>query len=236
MTFEDLSAAYRIEIKSQALGDVRKDLYSALMRLRDRIQKDYETEFSRDPDSIMCEGMNERRKKVISLSQKVIDLRMEKIVMMALRTSMGAENVLDRLTQEERTYYDNIVSESGRHRTLVFKDKTKKNYVIPDVSAGKEEKEANVQTETPVPNKVPIVISEDDTNTEHRDDAAEPIRKEPEGTKDDLIVIRILEDLPKIAGPDCDYDLKKEDIVRMPAALANVLIKHEKAAPLSVTP
>jgi len=229
MTFEDLSAAYRIEIKTQALGDVRKDLYSALMRLQEKIQKDYETEFSKDPDSIMCEGMNERRKKVMLLSQKVIDLRMEKIVVMALRTSMGAENVLDKLTKEERTYYDNVVSESGRHRALVFRDKTKKNYVIPNVSAERTEAEV-----------IPANIVPDDTSASLSDDVceevAEPPGKEPEKTRDDLIMIRILEDLPGIAGPDCDYDLKKEDIVRMPVALANALIKHEKAVTLNVTP
>ena len=227
MTFEDLSSAYRVEMKSQILAEVRKDLYPTLAKLQDVTQKNYEAEYSKNPDSITCEGMNERRKKVNNLIQKVVDLRMEKVMMMALRASMGANNPIDRLTPEEREYYDRVADSAKKYRNAVLRDRTKRNYVIPDIAPAADEKPpvAAVQNAAPVAeimeNEGVELIERPRTDDEERPD---------------LLVIRILEDLPNIAGPDCDYNLKKEDIVRMPAALANVLINHEKAVLLNVTP
>jgi DNA replication factor GINS len=237
MTFEDLSSAYRVEMKSQVLADARRDLYPALIKLQESLQRDYEAEYSKDPDSIMCEGMNERRKKVNNLVQKVIDLRMEKIVMMALRASMGANNVLDKLTQEERDYYNGIVEGSKKHRSLVLRDRSRRNYGIPDISSGNAVGKSADGPAVEVFPRSPVAGPADAAvvNNEGEEIIERP-RKDDDERRETLVVIRILEDLPRIAGPDCDYDLKKEDIVRMPATLANALINHEKAVLLDVTP
>jgi len=241
MTFDELTSAYRVELKSQLLGDVRKDLYPALTKLQESAQKCYEDEYSKDPDSITCEGMNERRKKVNNLVQKVIDLRMEKVAMMALRASMGANNLLDKLTQEERTYYDSVAEDSKKHRNTVLKDKGKKSYVIPDIAPAVPEKrskaEAPANMSLPAPVEAPPETAAASIGIDPEgEELIERPRAEIEETRGELITIRILEDLPRIAGPDCDYDLRKENVVRMPAALANALINHEKAVRLNVTP
>jgi DNA replication initiation complex subunit (GINS family) len=231
MTFEDLSSAYRVEMKSQLLAETRKDLYPALTKLQDTIQKEYEAEFTKDPDSLTCEGMNERRKKTNNLVQKVIDLRMEKVAMLALRASMGANNILDKLTSEERDYYNSVATDSKKHRNTVLKDGARKNYVIPDISPAVTD---NVKKKTDAPVAAPAA------NNIGTDPAGEEIVERPrrvvEEPREELITIRILEDLPRLAGPDCDYDLKKENVVSMPATLANALINHEKAVRLNVTP
>ena len=227
MTFEDLSAAYRAEKKSTLLSDVRGDLYPSMVKLQDTVRRAHEAEYSRDPDSIMCEGMSERRKKVAIYIQKVIDLRMEKIATMALRTSMGADNAHDKLTQEEREYYISVVEGSKKLRTLLIKDS--KRYTIPDISAGTHPPE-NVIKDIVAPDPVKDHGPVEEENIET------PLRRETE-VQDNMMVIRILEDIPdRISGPDCDYELRKEDVVRMPAALAKALINHEKAAALNVTP
>ena len=56
-----------------------------------------------------------------------------------------------------------------------------------------------------------------------------------EESEEESVTIRILEDLPKFSGPDKDYDLKKEDIVKMPVVMANALISREKAVKIQVT-
>jgi DNA replication factor GINS len=221
MTFDDLSAVYRAEMKSQLLSEVRKDLYDSLKRLQESVRKEYETEFSKDPDSIMCEGLNERRKKLTITVQKIIGLRMEKIAKMALRAAMGAENVVDKLTPEEREYYDNIVAASKRLRGTTVKDG--KRNVTQDILAGTDR--------TPVMNDVP----DDAVIANEGEELIERPRKDTE-PKEEMVVIRILEDIPRFAGPDRDYVLKKEDIIRMPTAFAGALIKHEKAALLDITP
>jgi DNA replication factor GINS len=229
MEFEGLSSVYRVESKSQALSDVRKDLYHAMIKLREKAQKDHDAALANDPDSIMCEGLSERRKKVNSLSQKIVDLRMEKVIIMALRTSMGSSASLDKLTPEEREYYAHIVALSEKHRSMINKDGKNRKYVIPDISGG--------ATDTTVQDAA--VHASDIVTGEMNIEAGGVIAEIRSAVPDDdeeLIVIRILEDLPPIAGPEFDYDLKKEDVVRMPAALANTLIKHEKAVLFRVTP
>jgi DNA replication factor GINS len=225
MSFEDLSSAYRIEMKSQMLADARKDLYHAMRRLQESIQNDYEREYSKDPDSIICEGINERRKKANLLMEKVADLRTEKVMMMALRGSMGASNILDKLTQEEREYYDAVACESKKHRNAILKER-RRSYVIPDIAP-----ETGTDDPAPVWNEsVPKGIENEG------EELIENPRNNADEEREERIMIRILEDLPMIAGPDRDYDLKREDIVSMPVTLANVLINHEKAALLNVTP
>ena len=230
MTFEDLSSACRIELKAQLLGDLRKDLYPAMARLQESAKKDYESEYSKDPDSLTCEGMNERRKKINNLVQKIIDLRMEKVAMLALRASMGANNQLDKLTDEERKYYESVAEDSKKYRSTILKDRSGKSYVIPDVSAAAEKRPrtADLPPEAPA---IPAVGT-----APEGEELIERPRAVIEEPREEMITIRILEDLPKIAGPDCDYELKKENVVRMPAALANALINHEKAVRLNVTP
>jgi DNA replication factor GINS len=231
MTYEDLSAAYRAEMKSATLTDVRKDLYQALVQLQECIRKEYEDEYTKDPDSIMCEGKNERRKKAVSYVQKVIDLRMEKIAKMALRTSMGADNALDKLTKEERGYYDSVVDGSKRLRAMIHKD-AKRNYVIPDISS----ESTGTKHDSVVADAAPVndVPKEPDTENEGEELIESP-HKDDE-PHEDRIMVRILEDLPTIAGPDRDYDLKREEVLWMPAALAKALINHDKAVISDVTP
>ena len=229
MTFEDLLAAYRTEMKAALLSDVRSDLYPSLLKLQESIRKDYETEYSKDPDSIMCEGMNERRKKVVIYVQKVIDLRMEKISTMALRTAMGAENTLNKLTPEEREYYGGVVDGSRKLRSLIVKGT--RRYTIPDISAGVE---STVLESSDARNDTVPVTEDEPKPAENESEEMPHMDEEPQ---DDMMVIRILEDIPdRIAGPDCDYDLRKEDIIRMPVTLAKALINHEKAAALNVKP
>ena len=234
MTFDSLSALYRAETTSTNLSDARKDLYPALVRLLENSRKEYEAEYSKDPDSIMCEGKNERRKKAISYAQRVIDLRMDKIAKMAIRASMGAESPVDRLTSEERIYYDNVLAGSRKLRTTVIKDQ--KRYRTPDISEG-------VMSEGRITERVIVTAAQpepEETMIPEVTDVALEAVEDPlpadEGPKEERLMIRILEDLPRLAGPDCDYDLKKEEVVWMPAVLAQALINHKKAVLMNVTP
>ena len=257
MSFEDLLSVYRTEMKTQGLTDVRKDLYPELTKLQERVRNEYEAEYSKDPDSIMCEGINERRKKILIYVQKVVDLRMEKVVIMALRASAGASNVLEKLTHEEKEFYELMTNESKKYRTKMLKGR-KSNYVIPDISPGdvKEERAEEI-IRTNVPETSAEVLTDDiavpgDDLVVSEDIAADAVKDigivsegevliehpphVPEEPREDLLLIKMVEDVGKIAGPDCDYDLKKESVISMPATLANALIKREKAILLNVTP
>ena len=64
---------------------------------------------SLDPDSVMTEGAEQRRKKAERLCKDIMVLRTRKIASMAIRGAEGARNVLDCLTDEEHEYYDRVL-------------------------------------------------------------------------------------------------------------------------------
>ena len=58
----------------------------------------------------------------------------------------------------------------------------------------------------------------------------EPVPAADELNEDEMVVVRILEDMEPFSGmDDLIYDLKKEDVVRLPSMFAKVLISRGKA-------
>jgi len=229
---DDLASIYRTERRSRSLSDIRKDFYSAVTELSDSARRDYEDALKKDPGSLSSEGTNERRKKIQVHFRNIVDIRMEKITSLALLGAMGGDNSVDHLTHEEREYYSAVLEVSKRHRSVVDPSKTKTRPTVlnvdPDVR--KDEPSEPIIIEEPVKDELyePVI-------------AEEPVKKvvetesyEPE--EQDSVTVRILEDLPVFSGPDRDYDLKKEDVIRMPAVMANALIIREKAIRVNVTP
>ena len=62
MTFDELSELYRVEMKSASLTQPRKDLFRAMANLLLTLRKEYDRQMSLDPDSVMTEGAEQRRK------------------------------------------------------------------------------------------------------------------------------------------------------------------------------
>jgi len=240
LSFEDLGATYRTEKKSPTVSAVRRDLYPAMASLIITLRTEYEKHLSADPDSIICEGANQRRKKAILMSKEIAEIRMGKIAQLALIGARGGQNVLDHLTSEEREYYDNILDISRKHVGTIDRLSGKRKFETPEidpepvakkkspepVQAKKEPVKEPVAKSEPVPEpaaeKIPDVVPE------------EPGENDPE--EDELMMIRILEDLPPFSGPDRNYELSKEDIVRMPKAMAMALISREKAVMVNPGP
>ncbi|MCL2031735.1 MAG: hypothetical protein FWH45_00410 [Methanomassiliicoccaceae archaeon] len=238
MSFEDLGAVYRVEKKSPMLSAVRKDLYPAMAGVVIGLRAEYEKHLSADPDSIICEGVNQRRKKAVSLSKEIAEIRMSKIASLALIGARGGQNVLDHLTPEEREYYNDVLNISKKHLSLMDKLSGKKKYDTPDIDpepiAIKVPEPVRVEEE-PVIEPAAGNEAEPPTAAEEAPaDMSEP--KEEIFEEDETMVIRILEDLPPFSGPDRNYELSKEDIVRMPKTMAMALIHRDKAELISPAP
>lgn len=228
MTFEDLTSLYRMEKKSTFLAEARKDLYPALAQLLAGIQKEYERQLTTDPDSIITDGLNERRKKMVDFSQRIVDLRMNKILILALRGAMGSDKVLDKLTSEEKEFYEKVLANCRSHRSYIDL-RRKKEIRIPDILDHKAEFPPIVE---PVPESVRSIST---TSAGPLEVTLQESLDEEEEKSDDL-VLRIIEDLPTFSGPDRDYNLRREDVVRMPRPLAMALVNKEKAVLVDVRP
>ncbi|MDR1955057.1 MAG: hypothetical protein LBP82_03805 [Candidatus Methanoplasma sp.] len=239
MTFDDLSAIYRVEKKSRTISAVRKDLYPAMAGLIMGLRAEYEKYLSIDPDSIICEGVNQHRKKAVALSREITELRMEKIAALALIGARGGQNALEPLTPEERDYYDGVLIVSRKHIDMMDKLSGKRKFETPAIDPEPAEKKVPEPIQTkkePAAVQTPEIAPVPEPAAE--DLPEENMAKPPKDSleEDGLVVIRILEDLPPFSGPDRNYELSKEDIVRMPKAMALALIKRDKAVMLNPGP
>jgi DNA replication factor GINS len=270
MTFDDLTAIYRVERKASTLTAVRRDLYPSMSNYIISLTTDYKKLLSIDPDSLTCEGANQRRKKAKQLSKEIVEMRVQKICKLALMNAMGAQTVIDQLTSEEKEYYSAVADVSRRHLNILSRFSGEKKFdtpaidSLPEVKPTAEEPELDMvdEPDPPVisrPKELPVEIPYepepemddpfmDDFPPEIPpkeeiidDDAAFIIKKpmvasktEPEivhrnANEDEFILLRVLEDLEEFVGPDRDYKLSKEEIVRMPKSMADILIMREKA-------
>lgn len=236
MTFEELTSIYSVELRSNALSEVRRDLYPAMTALyREQISR-CDVLAGKDPDSIMFDGAVSRKKNIQKYMKMVAELRMKKIADMAVRGAMGAvNNPVQLLTPEERTFYDGTMRAAAAQWSIVD---GKKSAVVPDivrVTAAAEAPPVDIPEDEPFDEPVSEPVPEEpqealpdatagDAQDETQDDAAE-----------EIVVIRVLEDLPRFSGPSRDYDLRKEDVVRMPAVMARALVNRDKAEIIQVT-
>lgn len=265
MTIGDLTEIYRVEKKSGTLSAVRPDLYPALAVLLKSQRDEYGHLLSENPDSIMAEGANQRRRKGLQLSKEVVEMRMEKICDMALRGAMGADNPVDMLTKEERGYYSEILKTSREHKGILGrltnsqKYRTKELVPEPEEPAVKEREVEKVIMEPPAPaaapaEKLPPIdesLEFDEADAEIPDDeldamppddpmplrAAAPAVEGGAAPADpDYVFVRVTEDMPTFAGPDRDYTLRKEQIVRMPAMMARAMENRGVAVRVDPSP
>ncbi len=258
--FEDLTAIYRVERKTPSLSVIRKDLYQAITELLKSLNSEYSKQLSLDPDSLMCEGTNQRRKKAKQLSKEIIEIRMQKICSMALRGAMGAQNVVDQLTSEEKEYYDNVLDLSRKQENILSRLMGEKRYCTPKIDHDAypvEPPKMEPKKEPADVRDVDIIeegLSSDEINNQINEPDTEAVEEEedrlfsdsipqplnhvalpktatekPQDETEDEVIIRVIDDLPEFSGPERDYKLSKEDIVRMPRIMADALVHRNKA-------
>jgi len=247
-------------MKARALTPCRPDLYRAMADLLIRLRQDYDRQIAIDPDSVMSEGANLRRKNAESISKVIISLRTKKVCNKAILSADGGNEQLDALTPEEREMYEQMVAVAKKHMATVDRLRGKKT--IPthiDEPIAKPNETPIQSTPTPAASTEEIslkdippmddepemfdepVIEEsfDDIPEPEEESPQEPVQEEPveekpvEAQKMDSILLRVLEDLPPFVGPDRDYELHKEDIVTLPAPMATALINSNKAVAIN---
>ena len=86
---------------------------------------------------------------------------------------------------------------------------------VPPAEIPADDLEEEAEIPVPVPEEIPVPA---------------PVPVVEELNDDEMVVVRILEDMEPFSGmDDLVYDLKKEDIVRLPSMFAKVLISRGKA-------
>lgn len=143
MSFNELGELFRMEHKSKMLTEVGGDLYQNIAELLRYLKKRYEQQLSADPENPKTDRANQERILGTQRAKAIVDMRMEKICKMALRGAMGSVNPIDKLTREEKEYYETILKHSVSHRKIIDRLSGNIRYrnteIVPDTSEEKEE-------------------------------------------------------------------------------------------------
>lgn len=94
-TFDELSQLYREEMRYHRLTEVPSDLYEKLAATRAFFITEYTRQREADPNSIMLEGAKSMVIKVRRLSDDIIRMRAQKIVMMAVKAAFIESEIQD---------------------------------------------------------------------------------------------------------------------------------------------
>jgi DNA replication factor GINS len=279
LSYEDLSTVCRSEQKSKNITEVRRDFYPAIRACRERLKSEYERETSVNPFSIKTKLANKALTEFQDMVQLTFELRMKKILAMALRAAEGGKIDQARLTVEEKEIFDAVFNLMGERHASLLEGRTAKpseaeepsistkvpemvveavreqevfdpsglaadvlvspvTNAAPPASLSEVAPEVKPSTASSIPpSPLPVTKAPlPDTKAPDVPPAVVPAQASSPSTvvkatapAADQVILRILEDLPPIAGADRNYKLKKEDLVTLPPAIAKALVARKKA-------
>lgn len=158
-TFNDLSSLLRVEKSSGTLSDVRNDLYPSIIELMESLDRECEKIAHINPDSLFHDGAIEKRRKANQNVKRLIETRMNKVALLALRGAIGAQISIEHLPPEEKDYYERILVASKVHWGSI--DRKKKTVVIPDISSIEEKPAVVEKVPEPIVHAPAVEITEE---------------------------------------------------------------------------
>lgn len=205
MTYEDIMGLFRQEYKSSQLIKVDPRLYERMGTYIKSLRKESERELAMSPMSQTSMMLNDQLKKAIDKSKRVYEIRQRKIALLAIRKVAGDNPDTANFTPDELVLFSSLISVLGAHK---------------DSKADFEElgpRFAQPKDVTELPDAPSAKACE-----EHEEQIVEGASSE------ELVLVRVLEDVPTFAGVDKDYKLRKEDIISLPQSIAKTLLSHGK--------
>ncbi|MBI0582662.1 MAG: hypothetical protein ISF22_00385 [Methanomassiliicoccus sp.] len=252
-TFEDLTEVYRREQRNKTISEVRRDLYPAMRECLEGLKRESEREYAVDQFSTRAKLASNQLMKFQEKSAQVFEFRFGKILDMALRAAQGNKVDTAKLTVEEQQIYDQVFSllkerraailDGGRPRAVENEEPSLPPYTVPEMIAECRREEEHAETVAaqaagPLPEAPPT--PEAPTPVEVVAPPSVPVAvPDPPllaTALPDLVVLRVLEDIPAFAGPGRNYRLQKEDIVSLPPTIARALVARNKAVNVRMSP
>jgi len=205
MSYEDIMGLFRQENKSSQLIKVDPALYDKIGDYIKSLRKESERELAMNPMSQASMMLNDQLKKSIDKAKRVYELRQRKISLLALRKVAGDNPDTTNLTPDELVLFASLTSVVGAHK---------------DSKADFEE----LGPRFTQPQDIDVLPEMPSDGTCEKKATSKPAN----AAADDLVLVRVLEDVPTFAGVDKEYKLRKEDIISIPKNIANTLLSHGK--------
>jgi DNA replication initiation complex subunit (GINS family) len=207
MTYEELMSVHRQESKQNSLVKISSDFYDRTAGYLDALgQRLNESRSSgSDVSGMLHNQLNTAREK----SAEVYETRMRKIALMSMVAAFGGEAKMENAVPEELEAFETLKSFFTEHSRKTMATRPENGEPAKGVNPSAAKEEAR-----PAPKKA-------EEKPKQQGEAPAP--------NQEIILVRILEDLPTFAGTDKNYHLSKEDLISLPRNIADILVKHNKA-------
>ena len=248
LTFEDVTKVYREEKKSAGLTTIRHDFYGAVRTFMDQLKRDYEKEAAADSYGTKTRQLSQHIAKMREKVLQIFDMRAEKVMHMVVLAAAGGKLDHSRLTDEEKQLLEGALSKVREMRKSLLDMPRPSNMEftrmstmpMPSIS---DEPKVRLEELTPLSEservKSAVMVEEEPPQAVASTSSFTSMQKEPievatptiapPQTKEGIVILRILEDIPPFAGLGGTYRLGKEDVVTLPSGIGRALIKRGKA-------
>ncbi|MCI4353494.1 MAG: DNA replication complex GINS family protein [Thermoplasmata archaeon] len=201
----------RAEGSAHGLSKLPGEFYTQTRSYLAELKSTFETELRENPSGRKGELARQTHQRAVQTARDIVEARMMKILTAALQASLGGARELPNSLPEERALHESMLSYLRQHRSEVAP------YLEP------------VGPPPAVPKKA--------VSTSARSAAREPAPPRTSVTSsgsDEVQVVRILQDSPKVALGSESIALRRDDVVSFPADVARLLVEGRIAEPVRV--
>ncbi len=263
LDYQEVMDIWRKEKDLKSLAELRRDFFPEVKTFVNRLKEEAQVEAAKDPYSTKTRSLNVQVANVTEKVMQVFEIRMEKILRMAIRGASGGKVENTRMVEEEKAYFEHVftltkeirareIDPSKGSKELDFKPlkipeaegsgqggpgTTRADPAEPRVNLTPTEsgnKPITVEPSKPVAIDFVAKAAPSSLTVPPQPASPTPGDTEVKPEAKDLLVLRILEDIPPFAGPFGNYRLRREDVATLPFGLARALIKRGKAVEIAV--
>ncbi|HEV2166951.1 MAG TPA: hypothetical protein VGS23_08270, partial [Thermoplasmata archaeon] len=200
----------RSEGAARGLAKLPHDFYGTTTSYLSEVRRTFEAELRENPSGRKGELSRQTYQRANQVARDIIEARMTKLLSLAFQASVGGTKELPNALPEERALFESL---SGLLRTY-------RGSVAPYLST-----ESAAAPAPPKPTGAP--------STPHRDPSASPAPRSGPSPNTPALV-RILKDSRPLEIGAETIELRKEDIVSLPAEVARILIDGKIAEAIQV--
>jgi DNA replication initiation complex subunit (GINS family) len=203
--FSEISDVHRNERRSKVLTKLPPHFHE---RAEEHLQglKDEHCTAVQSPNNPNSMMLWDQISKVDKRLKLIYEIRERKITLAALDRMVGAAPP-DNMTKRERMLYEKLVEILGYFRDNTMDEPNK---------------------ECPAPVKAAEPTPEPEAFVKTQSVLVEPSPAEATAEAQETTIVHVLEDIPEFAGMNTDYELKKDDMVTLPAQFAALLSSRGK--------
>jgi DNA replication initiation complex subunit (GINS family) len=195
----------REEAAARGLHKLPHDFYLATQGYLAETRATFEAELRQNPAGKKGDLARQTYQRAAQIARDIVEARMMKILTLAFQASVGSGREVTNALPEERALFDKLVETLRTHRQ--------------DVAPFLESGPAVAAAAAPAPAGT--------------SPALKPTVPEPELAGKQSVLVRILRDAPAIELGSGTLELRKEDVLDLPADTAKILIQAQIAVRVS---